>query len=72
MRSRKTRHKLCVSARAAVLSVILGLQGISAEDQPDVPFANGDIIVRTQNCLSLIRDRTQVTTFGAAWHIWGR
>ena len=69
MRSRRTVHVACLLARAAVFSAIFGLQGVTAEEPPDVPFANGDIIVRTQKCLSLIRDRTQVTTFGAAWHI---
>jgi len=70
MRSPRTVHDTCFLARAAIFSAIFGLQGATAEEErPDVPFANGDIIVRTQKCLSLFRDRTQVTTFGSAWHI---
>ncbi|MBC8872695.1 MAG: hypothetical protein H8E44_24955 [Planctomycetes bacterium] len=70
MNSPRTVHETCLLARAVVFSAILGLQGVTAEEErPDVPFANGDIVVRTQKCLSLFRDRTQVTTFGAAWHI---
>ena len=69
MRPRRTGHGACVLARAAVFSAILATQGVAAEERPDVPLAGGDIIVRTPKCFSLIRDGTQVATFGAGWHI---
>jgi len=67
--SRRTKHGACVIAQAVVFSTILATQGVPAEEWPDVSLAGGDVIVRTQKGLSLTRDRTQITTFGVAWHI---
>lgn len=48
---------------------MLVLQTTIAEVQTELPFRDGDIIVRTQKCLSVLRDATLIATFGEPWHI---